>query len=128
MIYYYYLRDKAKRPVVTICLLQENGVACRGVAICSPLDSPNKKLGRAIALGRARRALQKQKSGMPILRTVARQVTQSAIAAMHNNDYFRASIYDSEHSWYARLWFKSVYQATPLEGIEKRLSNRLTAA
>lgn len=56
---FYYIRDKRNRPVITICL-KENGegfVFTRGIAICSLMDNPSKKLGRAIASGRATKAL-----------------------------------------------------------------------
>ncbi|HQN26874.1 MAG TPA: hypothetical protein PLD71_10630 [Syntrophales bacterium] len=56
---YYYLRDKEKQPLVTVCLLVDmktREVVSRGVAICSPLDHPTKRIGRGIAYGRALRA------------------------------------------------------------------------
>jgi hypothetical protein len=56
---YYYLRDKNKRPLVTVCLLVDpdhKEVVSRGVAICGPLDMPAKKVGRGMAYGRALRA------------------------------------------------------------------------
>ena len=51
--YFYYLRDKNKRPLVTICLHCIGDKYYRGVAICSPKDSPVKRVGRNIAFGRA---------------------------------------------------------------------------
>ena len=51
--FYYHLRDERSRPVVTVCLLIEKNTMARGVAICSPKDNPKKKIGRAIAKGRA---------------------------------------------------------------------------
>lgn len=56
---YYYLRDKKKQPLITVCLLVDmktREVVSRGVAICSPLDHPTKRVGRGIAYGRALRA------------------------------------------------------------------------
>ena len=46
--YYYYFRDKDKKPVVTVCLLADwkNNDVSRGIAICSKKDSPCKKAGR----------------------------------------------------------------------------------
>lgn len=55
--YYYYLRDNANRPVVTVCLLAENGNVARGIAVCSIKDQPEKRKGRAIAKARAEYAL-----------------------------------------------------------------------
>lgn len=57
--FFYYLRDKQNRPVVTVCIVECGGKFARGVAICSPLDNPNKKIGRMIAEGRAFKALEK---------------------------------------------------------------------
>lgn len=56
---YYYFRDKKKQPIVTVCLLVDmktREVVSRGVAICSPLDHPTKRIGRGVAYGRALRA------------------------------------------------------------------------
>lgn len=55
---FYYLRDEAKRPVVTVCLRlfsidDETICLSRGVAICSPKDMPRKATGRKIAADRA---------------------------------------------------------------------------
>ena len=43
---FYYFRDSKKKPIVTICL-KDNGEASfsRGIAICSLMDNPNKKVG-----------------------------------------------------------------------------------
>lgn len=58
----------AKRPyVLTQCLLGENGSArAYGIAICSYLDQYNRKIGNAIARGRATKALQEQRTYSPI--------------------------------------------------------------
>lgn len=56
---YYYFRDKKKQPLITVCLLVDmktREVVSRGVAICSPLDHPTKRIGRGLAYGRALRA------------------------------------------------------------------------
>jgi len=55
--FYYYARDNKNRPVVTVCLLQDDGNVARGVAICSLKDGPNKAEGRKIARKRASAAL-----------------------------------------------------------------------
>ena len=54
----YYERDENKRPILTVCLVVNKCkiVLSRGVAKCSKKDMPVKKIGRAIATGRARRA------------------------------------------------------------------------
>ena len=51
---FYYQRDAANRPVVTVCLIKnESGGVARGTAICSPSDNPHKKTGRLLAFDRA---------------------------------------------------------------------------
>jgi hypothetical protein len=76
---FYYLRDPENKPIVTVCLLldvQDGSYddtiwmkthVARGIAICSNLDAPNKKVGRAIAKGRALKALMNG-SHSPMLR------------------------------------------------------------
>lgn len=71
---FYYLRGKSQTkkasgalaqgpPIVTVCLLidKKDGKTrvCRGMSICSPLDNPNKKIGKGIAFGRALEAFKK---------------------------------------------------------------------
>ena len=65
---FYYLRDYYKRPVGTVCLIIQNGDIGRGLAICSDKDNPVKRIGRAIASGRAQQALQNRKTNFDILR------------------------------------------------------------
>jgi len=39
-IKYYYRRDRlANAPVITICLVEENGIVARGIAICSMVET-----------------------------------------------------------------------------------------
>jgi len=52
-MYYYYLRDDKKQPMVTVCVVRIGSNYARGVSICSPYDQPNKKLGRKYARDRA---------------------------------------------------------------------------
>ena len=54
---FYYLRDKDKRPAITICLLREGTFVARGMAICSHMDQPCRKKGRKQATKRAKRAM-----------------------------------------------------------------------
>lgn len=53
LVYFYYIRNEQKKPVITVCILKYNNVYCRGVAICSTKEAANKKIGRTIAFGRA---------------------------------------------------------------------------
>ena len=63
---YYYMTANNKK-VVTVCLIALKGEAiARGVSICSPMDCFNKRTGRAIALGRAMKALHHQKRMEPV--------------------------------------------------------------
>ena len=52
--FYYYRDELIREPLVTVCILEdEDGEVAKGIAICSFKDMPNKKIGRAIAKGRA---------------------------------------------------------------------------
>ncbi|MHA2068898.1 MAG: hypothetical protein ACXABY_31435 [Candidatus Thorarchaeota archaeon] len=54
---FYYIRSNGE-PTVTVCLLKrDDGNWARGVAVCSPLDNPMKKLGRSLAENRAKGAI-----------------------------------------------------------------------
>lgn len=57
--YYYYNRVGDKGSLQsTVCLVIQDGVPlARGVSVCSPEDVFFKRLGRAIALGRAMQAI-----------------------------------------------------------------------
>lgn len=59
---FYYERTEDKKPLITICLIRKNGDYARGVAYCSFLDNPSKKRGRAIAEGRALKALKRKEN------------------------------------------------------------------
>lgn len=52
-----YERDEKNRPVVTRCLLFDGNHFAFGQALCSKKDNPCKKVGRVIAEGRAKKAL-----------------------------------------------------------------------
>ena len=71
---YYYLRNTKNEPVATICLLGIATKLSRGVAICSHQDMPRKRIGRAIARGRAQKALWERGSSNPIRRSTARVI------------------------------------------------------
>jgi len=55
--YFYYLRDKDRKPLVTVCLHCVDDKYYRGVATCSTKDNPVKRIGRNIAFGRALQAV-----------------------------------------------------------------------
>jgi len=54
---FYYFRDTAHRPVITVCILKIGNQISRGIAICHYNDFPCKKIGRIIAQGRAYKAM-----------------------------------------------------------------------
>ncbi len=62
---YFYWRDGDNHPRVTLCRLVEEGIVKYGWALCSFLDNPCKRQGRAIALGRARAATQSVEGETP---------------------------------------------------------------
>ena len=44
-------------PVITVCLSKSGEEISKGYAVCSDKDQPRKKIGRAIASGRAAKAM-----------------------------------------------------------------------
>jgi len=66
--YYYYLRDRKYRPIVTVCIMRKNDEYSRGISVCSDLDIPIKKEGRRLARKRAIKALFSKKNDMYIKR------------------------------------------------------------
>jgi hypothetical protein len=52
---FYHVRDKEKRPIITVCLIYDpiTHNIKRGIALCSYKDQPNKHIGRKIAFGRS---------------------------------------------------------------------------
>ena len=112
----YYMREsKEKRPVVTVCLCQDdNGNVARGVSICSLKDMPNKSIGRAIAVGRAIKALLHQQNTGEIKRwEVAQALDNVEIEKTYLNDIF--AFYSKDHGI-----FKSSYNHKITE-FEKKL-------
>jgi len=56
--YFRYIRDENRRPMITRCLIYDpaSNLVTFGQAVCSDKDSPSKKIGKAIAEGRAKKA------------------------------------------------------------------------
>ena len=91
---YYYGRDTENKPRVTVCILRNSiGEIARGVAICSRLDNPNKKIGKAIARGRAEKAMNQEKSTDVIDRSEARNIMGFCLTNYHNQ-IIRKSAYN----------------------------------
>ena len=77
IINFKYCRDEKNRPLITICEIEGES---RGIAICSPLDNPNKKKGRKIAFDRASHSSAKGTSCLAISRTEALEVLEKCNA------------------------------------------------
>ena len=84
-------RDRHRRPTVTICTISANGSVGVGMSIRSPNDNPIEKLGRAKAYGRAKKAMFRKKTTLPIMRAEAFE----AISAT---------------GWNKPDWHKSIYK------------------
>jgi len=92
--YYYYYRDEDDVPKVTVCLLKDGNEIGKGVAVCSPLDFPNKKEGRKIARGFARKALGMKRSSVHILREETIEIIEDCVNSnMEENTDFCHSVY-----------------------------------
>ena len=65
------LRDRERRPTVTICEVSVNGYIGVGMAIRSQMDNPVEKIGKVKARGRAIKALVRRENSMPVGREEA---------------------------------------------------------
>lgn len=67
---YYYLKFGPNVRAATVCIIPYPSCGgtgyVRGVAFCNPLDQFNKRLGRAIALGRAIKAIERGEDSEPV--------------------------------------------------------------
>ncbi len=89
---YFYHRDAQNRPIVTGCMLKDGVRTAIGRAICSRLDNPSKKIGRAIAKGRATRAMLREENGHEVVREEA--LSQIGTTDANSFDcYFYKSVY-----------------------------------
>ena len=105
---FYYLRDDKNRPIITVCLIAvEEGTLARGVAICSDKDQPNKKIGRAIARGRAIKALKRKKMGDGINRNEAWEIMERLGVPF---------TYKSYYNTFAFSWEEFLFE---LEGVKR---------
>jgi hypothetical protein len=76
--FFYYYRDGANRPLVTVCLMEKEGVLCRGISICSRRDNVCKETGRQVAHDKCLKAFGTGVSGCKIRRERAKRVLTSA--------------------------------------------------
>lgn len=78
--------NQKHQPVLTTCAITEpNGDQAFGIAMCSKLDNFNGKIGKAIAVGRALRALKLHSHCRPIARQEAKDILKDA--AFHHITY-----------------------------------------
>lgn len=103
--YFYYFRDEANRPVVTVCILKGAYAVARGVSICSFKDMPCKRRGKAIARGRAHKAFIREKSGDLVERQIAREVLVVAglTKPVHKSLYFMLINYGGKYVFNPKL-------------------------
>lgn len=77
--YIYYIKDDSGRTLGTVCLiLGQDGKWNRGVAVCSDKDRFDKRQGRSVAIGRARRANGSKKSSLPVLKELDNGILRDA--------------------------------------------------
>lgn len=102
---YYYFRDMEKRPIITICLLNQDDKWARGVAICSDSDMPNKRIGRGLAKGRAVQGLKRFEHHDPVRRIEAFDVLREIYLI---NNFKRSEILGGTVGWYKSLFSPSL--------------------
>ncbi|MCP5018659.1 MAG: hypothetical protein GY938_25780 [Ketobacter sp.] len=72
---YYYIRDADNFPLITVCLLiSADGFVARGIAICSPIENPEKSIGRGWARDRAYDAMYEEADDEPIKTQIAKYI------------------------------------------------------
>jgi len=76
------LRDRDRRPTVTICTISVNGCTGIGRSIRSLKDNPVERRGKAKAFGRAKKALFRRETSLPICRAEAFEAISTTSAFM----------------------------------------------
>ncbi|MHC4315633.1 MAG: hypothetical protein ACYSW3_24580 [Planctomycetota bacterium] len=115
--YYYIRHDHQNRPVITICLMYDGAVLCRGMAVCSPDDQPCKKTGRRIARDKCLRAFGLKKSGCQIKRGEAFGVLISIEGINLLPDFAHTTAYLGKTA----IWYKSIFDTSPQNNLEKKI-------
>lgn len=89
---FYYYRDSEKVPRVCVCLLKDKGGNVgKGISICSLKERPILTDGKNRARGRAKKALVRQSTNLPVNRVEAQEVM------VHSGCFFPyKSIYNPE--------------------------------
>lgn len=121
--YFYYLRDKDRRPLITVCLGYNHATkeAYRGTAYCSAYDSPVKVKGKVEAKKRMLRAYNKRSSSLPVERSEINDIAHECYNHLNDDDkkyYFMTSASDGVTEWVFST--KSEFNPT-LTGYEIRL-------
>ena len=75
----YYIRNKKKMPVVTVCLIKHGNDISRGISICSKKDKVIKARGRNIAIGRAEKAIINKESTEETIRMEVEQIEEEML-------------------------------------------------
>lgn len=95
---FYYVRagktdDTKGVPIATVCLTETEDGWARGVAICSPEDNASKRVGRAIAKGRALLAKETGETRQAALRGILKQppAVQPELQAILGDDFLLAA-------------------------------------
>ena len=92
-IKYIILRDRERRPTITICRIETNGCIGTGVAIRSQSDNPVEKVGKIKAKGRAVKALVRRETSMPIYRAEAFESISTAVSGRFPLKHYK-SLYE----------------------------------
>ena len=87
------LRDRERRPTVTICEVSVNGYIGVGMAIRSQMDNPVEKIGKVKAKGRAIKALVRRETSMPIYRAEAFESISTAVSGRFPLKHYK-SLYE----------------------------------
>jgi hypothetical protein len=116
--YFYYIRNSIGQKIFTVCLLvrMNDFVIGRGVAVCSSLDQFDKKIGRAIAQGRARKAFEENSTGRPMLRTEVIELSNECKAPMMFKSFIS---YQSPNNGTEEKIFKAIDKLQTDEAISR---------
>jgi len=98
--YFYYRQDETGKPFMTNCIAVLDNEYAKGIAYCSLKDNFSRKIGRAIAFERARKALMTKAGlvGKPYIKngTVVEPPTLRAIFMPHLEDHEKKFISNIE--------------------------------
>ena len=93
-MYFYYLRDKDNKPVVSVCLKKDDEndkLFHRGISVCSMRDNCEKAHGRYLAITRSLRAQKNRKKSCD---KIKRQETIDLLKDLNCNFSSKSSTLD----------------------------------